>query len=289
MTQEIEIEPVVSIRPSANRVIELIHEYFRPRDKRSIEQMSSDTGIPLQALYDYLDRIEIINSRQTQRPRQIENSYGGSTLALRHVSSARIDAGMVSPLLRRPKFSADHKLIPNLFQALQVAERVNRPVFKELCGQYLNRMSTSASTMPIDSIEQLERFLTVLSPDIPISRWQVIVDIPHRCDADEILNKWRVRPNLDVVSSNHGISGAYQYPDGRARLRLRSAVEKEIVAGKSIVNRFNEQGELVSAKKYSSSLLKYGLFWACVVWLETWELRELVGLPPMVGEQRTLV
>lgn len=294
----VDAEPAGTLRPSASKAIELVTEHFRPEEekeslrrkkKRSLEQMSIDTGIPLQALYGYLDRIEIINGRATQRPRKADNSSEAASATPRHVSVARLEAGMQSPLPRRPKFRADHQYIPKLFQALEAAQRDDRAVFIELCGQYLNRMSTSASAMPLDSIEQLERFIPVLIAKIPIRRWQVIVDLPKAADDSEMLKRWQIHPRLDVVTSKQTISGAYKYPDGRARLRARSAVEKEIVKGKSIVNKFNKLKEPVSARKYSSSLLKYCLFWACVTWLETWELRELIGFERVAGEQGFLV
>jgi len=292
--EDVDPEPVRSLRPSVSKVIVLITEHYRPESKyhghkRSLEQMSVDTGIPLQALYEYLDRIELTNGLATQRPRYAGDTSEAASAMLRHVSSARLNAGMRSQLPRRPKFRADHKYIPKLFQALEIIQRENRPVFVELCGQYLNRMSTSASAMPIDFVEQLERFIPILSANTPIGRWQVIVDLPKDADESQTLKRWQIHPRLDVVSSNQTISGAYKYPDGRARLRARSAVEKEIVGGKSIVNRFNKANEPVSAAKYSSSLLKYCLFWACITWLETWELRELVGLERISSDQGVLI
>ena len=285
--------PLSMIRPSMDRAIEVLKMIFEPKLRRSrdgkkirnltIDEISARTGIPLVRLAVYQDNIGIVTNQTTQQPSRRGNPM------LRHVSSAKVAKGVRTPLPRRPKHKVDHSLIPKFFRALRVARKNEPDVFCELCRQYLIRMTTSSSSMPLDSIDQLERLLPILTNHIPVSRWQVVVRLPEGKNGKALLKRWRVQPSLDVVASSLSIAGTSRYPAGKAELRVRSALEKRIVEGQSIVNTFNRESELRAAEKYTSSLLKYCLFYVCVVWLEPWQLRELVGLPPIAGEQALLL
>lgn len=273
---------------SINRVIKLCKDLYNPK-KHGIDHIARVTGVPQQVLCDLADRIELINSVQTQRPRTQLDSDGSPVLMLRHVSASRVDRGMLSQLPRRPKHAQDHVLIPKLFATLEDVCKSDRDLFVEICQQFLLRMTASSSGMPLDSIDQLRRLFPTLSARVAAKHWQVIVRPPVGSDIEKIEKKWAVDTGLSIQIGDRTVSGRYKYPHGKAELRLRSAVEADIVNGQSIVNSFNKDNEARSAGKYSSSALKFVIFFAIVAWLETWELRELLGLAPLENEQVQLL
>lgn len=248
-------------------------------------QVSADTGIPVTVICDWLDNVEIISNTTTQRPRRGRGEDGQTVSMFRHTSTNRLDSVTPGKLPRRPKYFADHDDIPRFIAAIEEAGRNNQASLKELCRQWLTRMTTSSAYLPIDSAEQLKVFLSVLAPAIPYPRWRVVVRTPAGADIEKCLNTWRIHECLHVEASSQKTRNARLYPEGKGELYLRSAYEEEILSSKNIHNNFNPEKEVRSAKKFSSSLLRFGLFFTTVVYFENWEVREMAGLPSVPDDQ----
>jgi integrase len=248
-------------------------------------QVSADTGIPVNVIGDWLDKVEIISGLTTQRPRKRPGKNVEPIPMYRHISTNRLDSVTPGKLPRRPKFFRDHRDIPKFIAAIEDASRGNRDALKALCRQWLTRMTTSSAYLPIDSPEQLGIFLSVLTPAISHARWRLVIRVPADVDTDACLNKWRIHEKLIVEASSRETRNTRLYPQGKGELYLRSINEEEILKSKNIHNCFNEEQEIRSAGKFSSSLLRFGLFFATVVYFETWEVREMAGLPAVPEEQ----
>ena len=264
----------------AAQTLKIVYE-----DDKDHLQVAASTGIPVTIICDWLDKIEIISNVTTQRPRRSPGDDGQPVLMFRHTSTNRLNSVTPGKLPRRPKYFEDHDDIPRFIGAIEKASRDNREALKELCRQWLTRMTTSSAYLPIDSAEQLGVFLSVLSPAIPFARWRLVVRTPASANVENCLETWQVHEKLHVEASSQKVRNARLYPEGKGELYLRSAYEKEILNSKNIHNIFNPEKEVRSAGKFSSSLLRFGLFFTTVVYFETWEVREMAGLPPDVDEQ----
>ena len=264
----------------AAQVLKIIYE-----EEKDHLQVSANTSIPIGVIGDWLDNVETISRLPTQRPRKGLDEHGKPVPMYRHVSTNRLDSVTPGKLPRRPKFYQDHDDIPRFIAAIEEANRHNRDALKALCRQWLTRMTTSSAYLPIDSPEQLGVFLSVLTPAIPHARWRLVVRKPAGMDSDTCLNTWRIHTELLVEESAREIRNTRLYPQGKGELYLRSINEDEIVRSKNIHNCFNEKQEARSARKFSSSLLRYGLFFTTVVYFAPWEVREMAGLPALPEDQ----
>ncbi len=267
----------------AAQVLKIIYE-----EEKDHLQVSADTSIPVSVIGDWLDNIETISRVTTQRPRKRLAENGEPVPMYRHESTNRLDSVTPGKLPRRPKFFQDHDDIPKFIAAVEDASRDNRDALKALCRQWLTRMTTSSAYLPIDSPEQLSVFLSVLTPAIPHARWRLVVRRPAGIDTEICLNAWRVHNEILLEESPRKMRNTRLYPQGKGELYLRSINEEEILKSKNIHNRFNEKQEARSARKFSSSLLRYGLFFTTVVYFDPWEVREMAGLPEIPDDQLTM-
>ena len=264
----------------AAQVLKVIYE-----EEKDHLQVSADTGIPVGLIGDWMDSIETICGLTTQRPRKETDQFGNPIPMYRHQSTNRLDSVTPGKLPRRPKYFQDHDDIPRFIAAIEEANSHNRDALKALCRQWLTRMTTSSAYLPVDSPEQLGVFLSVLTPAIPHTRWRLIVRIPAGMDTETCLGSWSVHNDLLVDVSAREMKNTRLYPQGKGELYLRSINEKEILRSKNIHNCFNEKQEARSARKFSSSLLRYGLFFTTVVYFDPWEVREMAGLPALPEDQ----
>ena len=278
--EELDTDPHRHNIDRATQILKIIYE-----DKKDHVQVSADSGIPVHVIGDWMDRVEIISGLTTQRPRKKLSENGEPVPMYRHVSTNRLDSVTPGKLPRRPKFFQDHDDIPKFIAAVEEASRHNRDALKALCRQWLTRMTTSSAYLPVDSPEQLDVFLSVLTPATPHARWRLVVRRPAGVETEAGLKAWRIHKELSVEESPRQTRNARLYPQGKGELYLRSINEKEILRSKNIHNRFNENEEVRSAGKFSSSLLRFGLFFATVVHFETWEVREMAGLPALPDDQ----
>ncbi len=254
-------------------------------EPRSILEVAAIERIPESVLAAWMDRVDIISSLTTQRPRSTAGADGVPLPMYRHVSTRRLGSVRPGRLPRRPKLFEDQKDIPRLIGAVEDAYRTNKEGLKLLCQQWLTRMSTSSSYMPIDSPEQLKSFLSILAPALPHKRWRLKVRPPVERNMDHVSKEWRIHDDVLVEVHTQSVRNTRLYPHGKGELYLRSVREDQIVQSKSIRNTFNAEEEIRSAGKFSSSLLRFVLFFATIVYFETWELREMAGLPCEADEQ----
>ncbi len=270
----------------AHRALKTIYDPDEDEDEpKGILEVAAIERIPVSVLAAWMDIIDIIFGLTTQRPRNQAGTDGEPLPMYRHGSASGLGCARTNRLPRRPKFFEDQKDIPRLIGAVEEANRTNKEVLKLLCQQWLTRMTTSSSYMPIDTPEQLRSFFSVLAPALPYSRWRLRVRPPASGDADQALKEWQIHNDVLVEPHARSVRNARMYPFGKGELYLRSVREGQIVQSKSIRNTFNAEEEIRSAGKFSSSLLRFVLFFATVVYFETWEVREMAGLPPVADEQ----